>query len=195
MRFRFCNKILFFLWIVLAAGQPILASAMTPPFQEDLRSRNYKLNTLFELSGLADFLGNIESIVKASRNFNEDALALGQDEFARGIMHQGYASKKFYRTLKRPFIEDCKPQHVHSAIQWYRSTLGKKILRLEGEVNDLTDQPEMESFGKNLLNSPPSEKLIRLAERIERSAHITEAGKSLFLGYVKLMHPFNEKFQ
>jgi len=195
MRFRFCKKILFFLWIALAAGQPLLAAAMTPPVQEDLRSRNYKLNTLFKHSGLVDFLGSIESIVKASRNISEGALAPGQDEFARGILHQGYPSGKFYRTLRRPFIEDYKPQHVRSAIQWYRSTLGKKISRLESELNDLANEPAMETFGKKLLNSPPSEKRIRLAERIERSAHITEAGKTLFMGYVKLMHPFNKKFQ
>ena len=172
-----------------------MAVAITPPAQEDLSSRNYKLNTLFKLSGLADVLGNIESIVKASRNINEDALPPGQDEFARGIMHQGYPFEKFYRALRQPFIEDYKPQHVRSAIQWYRSTLGKEILRLGGELNDPSVEHAMESFGKKLLSLPPSEKRIRLAKRIERSAHITEAGKPLFMGYVKLMHPFNKKFQ
>jgi hypothetical protein len=195
MRTMSYMKILLFLWIALAAGQPLLASAIAPPVQEDLRSRNYKLSTLFKLSGLEDVLGNIESIVQASRNISEDALAPGQNEIARGVMHKGYPSAKFYRALRRPFIEDYKPQHVRSAIQWYRSTLGKKILRLEGAVNELTDQPAMESFGKKLLSSPPSEKRIRLIGRIERTAHITEAGKSLFLGYVELMHPFNKKFQ
>ena len=195
MEFRFCKKILFFIWIALAGGQPILAAAMTPPVQEDMRSRNYKLNTLFELSGLEDVLGNIESIVKASRNISENVLAPGQNEFARGLMHQGYSSKRFYRTLRRLLIEDYKPQHVRSAIQWYRSTLGKKILKLEGELNDLARGPAIESFKKKLLNSPPSEKRIRLAEKIEISAHITETGKTLFMGYVKLTHPFNKKFR
>ena len=195
MRIRFCMKIIFFLWIVLAGVQPLLASAMTPPVQEDLRSRNYRLNTLFKLSKMGDVLGNIEYILQKSGNINEDALAPGQGEFAQGIMPQAYSSGKFYRALRRPFNEDYKPQYVRSVVQWYRSALGKRILKLEREANEPTNRLAMGLFVKKLLNSPPDEKRTRLVERIERSSHLTEAGKNLFLGYVKLMQPFNRYFE
>jgi len=193
MRIGSNMKILFFLWIALTGVQPLLASAMTPPVQEDLSSRNYKLNTLFKLSGLQYVLGNIESVVEMAENINEEALAPGQGEFARRIMRQAYSSQRFYRMLRRPFIEDYKPQHVRSAIEWYRSALGKKILRLENEINNPASQLARELFAKKLLKSPPGEERISLAESIEGAAYRTEAGKALFLGYVKLMHPFNKK--
>ncbi len=188
-------KILFTLWIVLAGVQPVFASAMTPSVQEDLRSRNYKLNTLFRYSGLRDTLSNIESIVQISSNINEDALAPGQGEFARRIMHQAYSSGKFYYELRQPFNKDYKPQYVRSAVQWYRSALGKKILKLESKANDPDSRLAIEVFVKKLLSSPPDEKRIRLVESIERSSHVAEAGKKLFLGYVKLMQPFNKNFE
>lgn len=193
MRIRSYTKTLLFLWIALAGVPPLWVSAMTPPAQEDLRSRNYNLNTLFRLSGLEDIWGNIESIVGG--NINADALTPGQDEFARRIMHQAYSNENFYRTLRQPFLEDYKPQHIGAVLQWYRSALGKQILGLENEAKDPARQPAMELFAKNLLNSPPSEKRIGLVERIERSNHVTEAGKTLFLGYVRLMYPFNKKFK
>jgi hypothetical protein len=194
MRIRFYVNNLFFLWIVMAGVQPVLATAMTPPVQEDLRSQNYRLNTLFKLSGLKDILGNIESIVKMSENISEDALTPGQGEFAREIMHQAYSADKFYNVLRQSFKEDYKPQHVRSAAQWYRSALGKKILKLETEANGLANRTAMEAFVKKISNTPPSEKRIRLVEKIENSSHVTKAGKTLFLGYVKLMQPFNENF-
>ncbi|MBC8287850.1 MAG: pilus assembly protein PilP [Nitrospinae bacterium] len=166
---------------------------MTPPAQEDLR--NHNLNTLLKLTGLKDILGNIESIVQISGDIDKGALAPGQDEFARGIMRKAYSPGKFHGTLKRSFIEDYKPQYVQSVVQWYRSALGKKILRLENEAIDSANRLALELFVKKLLDSPPSEARIRLVEKIERSAYETEAGKALFLGYVKLMHPFNENFE
>lgn len=195
MRARLYLKILFFLWIVLAGFQPILASAMTPPAQEDLRSRNYRLNTLFKFSGLKDVLGNIESIVQSSKNISEDALAPGQGAFAREIMNQAYSSGKFFSVLRKSFNEGYKPQHVHSATQWYRSALGKKILKLEAEANDPVNRIALEEFVKKISNTPPSERRIRLVERIENSAHLTKSGKTLFLGYVKLMQPFNKNVE
>ncbi len=195
MRIGFDMKFLFILWITLLGIQPVLASAETPPVQEDLRSRNYRLNTLFRLSGLKDILENIESIVQMAGNISEDALAPGQEEFARGIMHQANSPAIFYRLLKQPFIDDYKPQYARSAVQWYRSALGKKILRLENEAKDQSNKSEKETFLKKLLDSPPSEERIRLVESIERSSHLTRSGKKLFLAYVKLMQPFNKKFE
>ncbi len=193
MRIQSYMKILFFLWIALTGVQPLLAATATPSVQEDLRSRNYKLNILFRLSGLNDVLGNIESVVEMSGNIDEDALAPGQDEFAKRIMRQAYLPGKFYRALRRPFIEDYKPQHIRSAVQWHRSTLGEKIRRLENEAGHPDNKLAMELFTKKLLKAPPSEERISLVERIESSAYRTEAGKTLFLGYVKLMYPFNKK--
>jgi hypothetical protein len=193
MRIRSYMKILFFLWIALTGAQPLSVSAMTPPVQEDLISRNYKLNVLFKISGLKDALGNIESVVEMSGNIDEGALVPGQGEFARRIMRQAYSHEKFYRMLRRPFIEDYKPQHVRSVVEWYRSALGKKILRLENEAIDPASRSALELFAKKLLKSPPDEERVSLVERIEGSAYRTEAGKTLFLGYVKLMHPFNKK--
>lgn len=190
MRVRSYIKILFFLWI--AGVQPLLASAVTPPAQEDLRSQNYKLNNLFRLGGLGDILAEAESVVAMAGNIDQDALAPGQDKFARSIMRRAYSRGKFYRVLRRPFVENYKPQHIHSAAQWYRSALGKKIRRLEEAASNPDNKLAIESFAKQLMKSPPSEGRISLVERIERSTYMTEAGKSLFLGYVKLMHPFNK---
>ena len=143
-------KTLFFIWIALTGVQPLFASEETLPVQEGLSSSNSKLNTLFELSGLEGFLENIESVVEMSVNIPEEltelvngealeALAPWQEEFARRIMGQDYSTQSFYHTLRQSFIEDYKPQHVHLAVQWYQSALGKKILRLQSEANDLTN--------------------------------------------------------
>jgi hypothetical protein len=195
MGIRFYMKNVFFLWIVLAGIQPILAVAMTPPAQEGLRSQNYRLNTLFKLSGLKDVLGNIESIAQMSKNIREDALAPGQGEFAREIMRQAYSSDKFYYVLRQPFNKDYKPQHARAAAQWYRSALGKKILKLETEANSPNNRTALEEFIKKIMISPPNEKRIRLVERVENSVHVTKSGKKLYLGYVKLMLPFNKNFE
>ncbi|MZH02215.1 MAG: pilus assembly protein PilP [Nitrospinae bacterium] len=195
MSIRFHLKNIFFLWLVLAGAQPILAAAATPPAQEDQRSQNYRLNTLFKLSGLKNVLANTESIVQKSNHIREDALLPGQGDFAREIMRKAYSSGKFYYALRQPFKKDYKPQHVRAATQWYRSALGKKILRLETEANDPVNRIELEEFVRNIMHSPPDEERIRLVERVERSAHVTKAGKTLYLGYVKLMLPFNKNFE
>lgn len=195
MRTRFYMKYIFCLWVVMVVAQPVLAVGMTPPAQDDLRFQNYSLNTLFKLSGLKDVFGNVDSMVQLSKNISVDALVPGQGEFAREIMRQAYSSGKFYYVLSQPFKEDYKPQHVRSATQWYRSALGKKILKLEAEANDPANRTEMEAFAKNIMDSPPSENRISLVERIEGSSHLTKAGKTLFLGYVKLMLPFNKNFE
>ena len=133
-------KTLFFIWIALTGVQPLFASEETLPVQEGLSSSNSKLNTLFKLSGLEDFLENIESVVEMSVNIPEEltelvngealeALAPWQEEFARRIMGQDYSTQNFYHTLRQSFIEDYKPQHVHLAVQWYQSALGKKIFK------------------------------------------------------------------
>jgi len=193
MKIKRAIIILFFLWI--AGGPSFSVSAMTPSLQDDLRSRNQQLNILFRLSGLEGVLENIESVLKTSGNINKDALTSGQGEFARKIMHRAYSHKKFYRTLRHPFIEDYQSQYAISAAQWYRSSLGKKILQLGSEANNPDSQPAMELFATNLLNSPPSEERISLVEKVEHFAGITEASKALYLGYVKLMYPFNKKIQ
>ena len=193
MRIWSYMKIFFLLWIAITATQPLFASALTSSVQEDLRSQNYQLNTLFQLSGLEDVLENIESVVKMTGNINEEALRPGQGELSSRIMNKAYSPKKFYRTLKRSFIENYKPQHVRLAVKWYQSALGKKILGLENELNDPANRLAFESFVKKLLNSPPSKMRIRLVERLEHSAHVTEAAQTLFLEYVRLMHPFNKK--
>ena len=185
-------KLLFFLWIAGLTSFPALA--MTAPSQDDLRSRNQKLNILFRLSGLENILENAESALQTAGNIN-DALAPGQDGFARRIMHQAYSHEKFYRVQKQPFLKNYKPQHVLSVVQWYRSSLGKKLLRLESEANNPDSQTARELFTEDLLNSPPSEERLLLIEQVERSSITTKAGKALYLGYVKLMYPFNQKIQ
>ena len=69
-------KILFFLWIALSGFPSFPALAMTLSLQDDLRSRNQKLNVLFRHSGLKDILENIEAVLQISGNINEDALGL-----------------------------------------------------------------------------------------------------------------------
>ena len=122
-------------------------------------------------------------------------MAPGQGGFARRIMHRAYSREKFNRVQKQSFLENYKPQYVFSGVQWYRSSLGKKLMRLENEANNPASQPARDLFVKNLLNAPPNEKRIFLIERVERSSSITESGKALYLGYVKLMYPFNKTIQ
>jgi hypothetical protein len=190
-------KTLFFLWIALTGVQPLFASEETLPVQEGLSSSNSQLNTLFKLSGLEGFLENIESVVEMSANtpdlLNEEALAPWQEEFARRIMAQAYSTQSFYHIMRQSFVEDYKPQHVHLAVQWYQSALGKNILRLQNEANDLTSGLVLESFEKKLLDSPPSQARRRLLERVGRSSLVPEAGRTLFLVYVELVHPFSKK--
>ena len=195
-------KTLFFLWIALTGVQPLFASEETLPVQEGLSSSNSKLNTLFKLSGLEGFLENIESVVEMSVNIPEEltelvngkaleALAPWQEEFAKRIMGQDYSTESFYHTLRQSFIEDYKPQHVHLAVQWYQSALGKKILRLQSEANDLTNGLALESLGKKLLESPPSPARKILLERIGVS--LVPQARTLFLAYVKLVHHFSKQ--
>ncbi len=188
-------KILFFLWIALAGVSSFPASAMTSSLQDDLRSRNQKINILFRISGLEDILENIESVLQISGNINKEALAPGQDGFARRIMHRAYSREKFNRVQKQSFLENYKPQYVFSGVQWYRSSLGKKLMRLENEANNPASQPARDLFVENLLSSPPSEERAFLVEEIERASTMTEASKILYLGYVKLMYPFNKTIQ
>ncbi len=188
-------KILFFLWIALAGVSSFPASAMTSSLQDDLRSRNQKLNILFRISGLEDILENIESVLQISGNINKEALAPSQDGFARRIMHRAYSREKFNRVQKQSFLENYKPQYVFSGVQWYRSSLGKKLMRLENEANNPASQPARDLFVENLLSSPPSEERAFLVEEIERASTMTEASKILYLGYVKLMYPFNKTIQ
>ena len=195
MKIRRHIKILFFLWIALAGFPSFPALAMTSSSQDDLRSRNQKLNVLFRLSGLKNILENTEFALQTAGNINDEALAPGQDGFARRIMHQAYSHEKFYRVQRQPFLENYKPQHVLSVVQWYRSSIGKKLLRLENEANNPDSQSARELFAINLLSSPPSEERLLLIEKVERSLVATEAGKALYLGYVKLMYPFNKKIQ
>ena len=195
MKPGFNLKVLLVIGITFLGMQPVLVSALPAKVQEDLRSRNYKLNTLFRLSGLDDTLKNVENIAQMAGNIREDALAPGQEEFARGLISQAISSRSFYRLLKQPFYDDYKPEYARSAIQWYRSPLGKKILRLENEASDPSKSPDKQSFLKKLLGSPPSEKRIGRVENIERNSYVTGAGKKLFLAYVKLMQPFNRKFE
>jgi hypothetical protein len=195
MKIRRQMKILFFLWIALAGVSSFPASAMTSSLQDDLRSRNQKINILFRISGLEDILENIESVLQISGNINKEALAPGQDGFARRIMHRAYSREKFNRVQKQSFLENYKPQYVFSGVQWYRSSLGKKLMRLENEANNPASQPARDLFVENLLSSPPSEERVFLVEKIERASTMTEASKILYLGYVKLMYPFNKTIQ
>jgi hypothetical protein len=195
MRIRYIFKILFFLWIALA-GLPLLqASAKVTSLPGEMDSQNQKLNTLFQLSGIEDYLGNVESILEISGNINEDALAPGQGEFAKGIMRFAYPQENFYRMQRESFFENYQSQHIQSVIQWYRSSLGEKITRLEGESYNPDSKPALELFVKNLLNAPPSEERMFLIEEIERSSGMTDAGITLYLEYVKLMYPFNKNIQ
>ena len=73
-------KTLFFIWIALTGVQPLFASEETLPVQEGLSSSNSKLNTLFKLSGLEDFLENIESVVEMSVNIPEELTELVNGE-------------------------------------------------------------------------------------------------------------------
>ncbi len=187
-------KILFLLWLALAGGLPLPVIAMTVSSQGDLRSQNHKLDALFRQSGLDDILGNIESVLQLSGDINTKALAPGQGEFARRIMHQANSAENFYSAFRKPFIENYKPQYVLSVVEWYQSPLGKKILR-SGNEGKNKNSLAMELFAEKLLNSPPSKTRIALIEKIERSWVETEAGKYLYLGYVRLMQPFNKKNQ
>ena len=195
MRIMRCMKIIFFLWIALAGLPSFSASAKTSPLQGDLQSQNQKLHTLFRLSGVEDVLENMESVLQISGNINEDALAPGQATFAKRIMRHAYPREKFYRVQKQSFYKNYKPQYVHLATQWYRSSLGRKLLRLEKEANNPDSQTAMDLFVENLLNAPPSEERISLIEEIERASGMTKTGKILYLGYVKLMYPFNKNNQ
>ncbi len=194
MKMRKKIKILFLLWLALAGGSSLPAIAMTASLHGDRHSQNQKLDNLFRQSGLENVLENIESVLQFSGDINAEALAPGQGEFARRIMHQAYSAENFFGALRKPFIENYKPQYIFSAVEWYQSPLGKKILRSENEGKNKSSLT-MELFAKKLLNSPPSETRIALIEKIERSWIVTEAGKYLYLGYVRLMHPFNKKNQ
>jgi hypothetical protein len=195
-------KTLFFLWITLTGVQPLFASEERLPVQKVLSSSNSKLNTLFKLSGLEGVLENIESVVEMSVNIPEplrelvngealEVLAPWQEKFARRIMGQAYSTQSFYHTLRQSFIEDYKPQHVHIAVQWYQSALGKKILRLQSEANDLTNGLALESLGEKLLDLPLSQARERLLERIGTS--LVPQARTLFLSYVELVHHFSKK--
>jgi hypothetical protein len=195
MRTKTSIKFLLILWIALA-GLPIYqAFAKTTSLKSNSSYQNQKLYTLFRLSGLENLLGNVESVLEMSGDINEDALAPSQGVFANRIMRHAYSHEKFYRVQKQSFFKNYQPKYAHSIIKWYRSSLGKKILQLENESYNPDSQPAMELFVKTLLDAPPSEERIFLIEKIERSSSMTEAGKSLYLGYVKLMYPFNKKFQ
>jgi len=193
MRIWSYMKIFFFLWISITEVQPLFASTEKSPAQEDISSQNHKLNTLFKVSGIENLLENIESVVEMSANVNEEVLRPGQGEFCRGIMTKAYSRKKFFNTLQRPFLENQKPQNIRLVVQWYQSVLGKKILRLENEANEPSTRLAMERFTRKLRESPPSKLRMRLVKRIEHAANITEAAKTLFLEYVRLVHPFNKR--
>jgi Tfp pilus assembly protein PilP len=193
MRIWSYMKFFFFLWISVTEAQPLFASTLKSSAQEDLSLSNYQLKALFKLSGIENSLENIESVVEMSGNINKEVLRPGQGELSRRIMIKAYSRKEFYHTLKSSFIENHKPQYLPLAVQWYQSALGKKILRLESAVNDPLNRLAMEALTKKLLGSPPGKARMRLMERIELSAHVTEAAKTLFLEYVRLMYPFNKK--
>jgi hypothetical protein len=193
MRIWSYMKFFFFIWISVADVQPLFASTSKSSAQEDLSSHNYQLKALFKLSGIENSLENIESVLEMSANINKEVLRSGQGELSKGIMIKAYSRKKFYHTLKSSFIENHKPQYLRLAVQWYQSALGKKILRLESKVNDPLNRLAMEALTKKLLDSRPGKARMRLVEKIERSAHVTEAAKTLFLEYVRLMYPFNKK--
>jgi hypothetical protein len=202
MLIRSYIKTLFFLWITLTGVQPLFASEEIFSIQEGLSSSNSKLNILFKLSRLEGFLENIESVVEMSVNIpkllteqvNGEALEVlepWQEEFARRIMGQAYSTQNFYQTLRQSFIEDYNPQHVQLAIQWYQSALGKKILRLQSEADDLTNGLALESLGEKLLDSPPNQVRERLLERVGTS--LVPQARTLFLAYVELVHHFSKK--
>ena len=106
-------------------------------------------------------------------------------------MGQDYSTQSFYHTLRQSFIEDYKPQHVHLAVQWYQSALGKKILRLQSEANDLTNGLALESLGKKLLDSPPSPARKNCWRELEFP--LFRRQRTLFLAYVKLVHHFSKQ--
>ncbi|MBT5375955.1 MAG: DUF2059 domain-containing protein [Nitrospinaceae bacterium] len=190
------SKILFLFWVVLMGGLPVSAMAMTPPLQDGVNSRNQNLGALFQHSGLKNDLDSLESVLKVSANINAKVLMPGQVEFAKRIMRQTYSSEIFYELLRKPFVENYKPQHIQSVVAWYRSPLGKKILNSEKESNNSEDlMEEMVLFEKNLSRVPLGKKRLSSIKAIERSLRRTEAGKSLYLGYVKLMHPFNKNIK
>lgn len=191
MKIRLYSKILFCLWLAQVGFQSYPAMAMTTSLQEDQRSRSQKINALFRLGGLGGILENIESIIEVSENLNEKALPPGQGEFAKRIMRQVYSQEKFNRTLKQFLNKNYKPQHVLPVVQWHRSSLGKKIMRLESEAHSSDNQSARKFFVDELLSSPPSEERISLIEKIEHFSGVTESSKALYLGYVKLMYPFN----
>ena len=188
-------KVISFLLIFLTWGQFSLAAAMTPPAQEELRSQNYRLIALLKLSGIKDVLGNIESIVQMSINIREDELSPWQFEFAREIFRRAYSSGKFYYALRQPLKKGYQPKHARSVVKWYRSVLGKKILKLETEANDPVNRARLEAFIRKIMQSPPGDKRIKLVEMIESSAHVTKASQKLYLGYAKLILPFNKNFK
>lgn len=188
-------KILLILWIALAGLPIVQAVAKTTSLQGDLIFQNQKLNNLFRLSGLKDKLENVESVVRMSEDINEDALAASQAEFARRMMTHAYSHENFYQVQKQSFLKNYKPQYVHSVVQWFQSPLGKKILKLENEPYNPDSKPAMDLFVENLLDAPPSEERVFLVEEIERSLRTTDAVKTLYLGYVRLMYPFNKKNQ
>ena len=182
-------KFLVFGWIAVAVAQPFQASAKNLPREED------HLNILFRSSGLENILQNIQSVLGSSETIDKEVLTSEQGEFARIIMRQAYSKKAINKAFKQPFLNNYKPQHVIAAVRWYRSPLGKKILKLEKEAQTSDKQEAFKLFEENLLDSPPSEKRTSLLEKIDRFLGMTEAGKSLYLGYVKLMSPFNIKAQ
>ena len=92
------------------------ASAMTSSLQDDLRSRNQRLNILFRISGLEDVLENIEAVLQNSGNINKNALAPSEVGFARRIMRQAYSHGKFNRAQKQSFIENYQPQYVLAVV-------------------------------------------------------------------------------
>lgn len=188
-------KFCVFGWLALNVAQPFQASAKNPSKKGDLRSQNQNLDNLFWSSGRENVLQNIQSVLGSSEIINKEVLTSRQGEFARIIMRQAYSRREVTKVLKQPFLNNYNPQHVITVVKWYQSPLGQKILRLENATQISDKQKVVKLFEENLLDLAPSEERISLVEKIDHFSGMTEAGKSLYLGYVKLMYPFNKKAQ
>ncbi len=99
----------------------------------------------------------------------------------------------FYKTKYRRILKDYNNRHIRKAVKFFKSKLGRKVVRLEHE--SLNSSRGYKKFVQEITKNPPSKSRLTLVDRLENARTVVNYDLDNKASILRTVGPLNEELQ
>lgn len=179
----FCTASLFFLAMSSAAaaslrphdlGSAQIEDARKPERGTALAASAATAQEVLELSGFREQVEQIPALIQVQLQQRQNSLDPDVYAVVSRVLLESFRADSLYTTVVQRFAADADPERLNAVLEWLRSPLAQKMIRLEVEAGTPEGQQKLKDYAAALQGNPPAQIRLALVKRLDEATRTTE---------------------